>query len=523
MSISLTADAGTTGQPLVHYWSTIVGAGRANEGLRATWQEHLRIATSACAFRYVRFHGLFHDDMFVYRDGHYNFQYFDDLFDRLLDAGVRPFVELAFMPGALARERDSTTFWWRGYIAPPADYQAWRELVSRTIQHWIDRYGREEVRQWYFEVWNEPNLDAFFAGKRSEYFELYRASALAIKQIDPALRVGGPATSNFVPDARFAGELEDLTQHAVVTEAEDLDALHWRPVWVEDFLGFCHRNSVPVDFISCHPYPTDWSVDRNGQGALYTRGVDSVRKDLSLLRTLVSRSPFPDVEVHITEWNATPKSRDHTHDYLQAATYVAKVNLESIGLVDSLTYWTFTDVFEEVGAGPTAFHGGFGLVNYQGIVKPTWHAYRFLHSLGDELVQQVAGGVVTRHSSTGRLTALAYHYPPEMPLSVPLSTPGRDVAEQVMKLGTPESLEVHLTGLPPAAAIRIETLDARHGNVIAAWQELGAPDPLSRETVEILKARATTTWCETVYADADGALRCSRPLQPWSLVLITQQ
>lgn len=323
MTIEIRADARDAGAPLHHFWSTCTGAGRANEGLRAARHEHLRMVVDACGFRYVRFHGIFHDDMFVYRKGPdgpiYNFQYVDELFGRLLDAGIRPFVELAFMPGDLAREK-STVFWWEAHGSPPVDFAAWAELVRRTVRNWVDRYGVEEVRRWYFEVWNEPNLRPFFRGTRSEYFELYKVTARAVKEVDPLLRVGGPGTSNFVPDKRFDGEVEDETAHAVVTEAEDLDALEWRPVWLETFLDYCHTEGLPVDFVSCHPYPTDWALDGQGVGDNYTRGADATPRDLALLRALVDKSRYPQAEIHITEWNSTPSPRDHTHDHLQAAT-----------------------------------------------------------------------------------------------------------------------------------------------------------------------------------------------------------
>jgi xylan 1,4-beta-xylosidase len=119
----------------------------------------------------------------------------------------------------------------------------------------VARYGLQEVRRWYFEVWNEPNLNPFFRGTKSEYFALYEATVRAIGDVDAGLRVGGPATSNFVPDGRFDGEREDKSQHAVVSGAADLNTLEWRPVWVEDFLAHCHDRGLPVDFVSCHPYP----------------------------------------------------------------------------------------------------------------------------------------------------------------------------------------------------------------------------------------------------------------------------
>ncbi|MBC7785672.1 MAG: beta-xylosidase [Burkholderiales bacterium] len=526
MSIRLQADVTGPAKPYHRFWNVCVGAGRANEGLRATWLEHLDMVVEACGFQYVRFHGLFHDDMFVYRNdadvkGVYNFQYIDDLFDRLLSAGIKPFVELGFCPGDLARER-GTVFWWKGNGSPPLDYDKWAELVARTVRHWIDRYGIAEVRTWYFEVWNEPNLHPFFKGTRSEYFKLYQETAGAIKQIDSQLRVGGPATSNFVPDARFDGETEDISHHAGTINASDLDALDWKPVWLAEFLDFCSRQSLPVDFISCHPYPTDWALDAHGETVKSTRGVDATRTDLSRLRTMVDASAFPAAEIHLTEWSSSPSPRDHTHDHLQAATFVVKTNLESIGLVDSLSYWVFTDVFEESGAGNSAFHGGFGMINYQGIVKPTFHAYRFLNQLGDEIVRQENGIIVTRDSATSKIAALAYHYPPEVPQSVPASFDSRDVAEQTLATGSPTELNLTLTGLASNAVFTIETLDRRNGNALAAWGAMGNPDPLGLEQTHLLQQAALATRSETVLGGADGTLTLARPIDAWSLVMIRE-
>ncbi len=187
----------------------------------ASWLEHLKLAHEACGFKYVRFHGLFHDDMFVYQGGpgkpRYNWQYVDDLFDRILAIGVRPFVELAFMPQPMAFGT-RTTFWWKANTSPPKDNAQWADMVGQFLKHCIARYGKDEVRNWYFEVWNEPDLQGFWDGTKTQYFEFYMATAKAVKAVDPSLRVGGPATSNFVADQRFDGERED---HSKWTELKD--------------------------------------------------------------------------------------------------------------------------------------------------------------------------------------------------------------------------------------------------------------------------------------------------------------
>jgi xylan 1,4-beta-xylosidase len=526
MLIQMKASARDPGRPLKHFWSVCVGAGRANEGLRANWLEQLRHVREKCAFQYVRFHGLFHDDMFVYREVNgepvYNFQYVDELFDRLLHIGVRPFVELGFCPGDLATQK-GTVFWWKANGSPPKDYSRWEELVGRLVTHCVDRYGIDEVRQWYFEVWNEPNLHPFFKGTKSQYFELYKVSVRAIRQIDSQLRVGGPSTSNFVPDARFDGETEDVSQHRVVTKAADLDALDWKPAWLAQFLEFCRSNDLPLDFVSAHPYPTDWALDELGHENHYTRGVDSTRNDLRLLRRMIDASHFPRAQIHLTEWSSSPSPRDHTHDHLQAATYVVKCNVESAGLVDSLSYWTFTDVFEEGGAGNTPFHGGFGMINFQGIPKPTFHAYRMLHLLGDEILQTAPGSIVTRHQTSGRLTALAYHYPEEMKLAVPSSISSRELAQKTLGTGSSARLSIDLSGLRPGARVAVETLGQDSGNALGAWTTMGQPDPLSRKQAAELRELAGRTRSEIFQANDAGRFSLERSIDPWNVVMVREE
>lgn len=228
---------------------------------------------------------------------------------------------------------------------------------------------------------SKPNLHPFFTGTRSQYYALYETTVKVIKQISLSLRVGGPATSNFVPDGRFDGELEDLDVqrnladvsceyrpfrllYIVIktfterTQVEDIDSLDWKPIWVEHFLQWCHERNLPVDFVSCHPYPTDWALDGKGDRSTRVRNVDATPQDLRLVRDIVSASPYPSAEIHLTEWSSSPSSRDHSHDHVPAATYIVRTMLASLNLVDTLAYWTFTDVFEEEGAGLMPFRKG---------------------------------------------------------------------------------------------------------------------------------------------------------------------
>lgn len=506
------------GEKFDHFWSKCVGAGRAHEGLRASWLEQMQMVKDQCGFQYCRFHGLLHDDMFVYKevDGRpvYNWQYIDDLFDRMLKIGVRPFVEFGFMPTALARG-ETTQFWWKGNITPPKDYDKWGNLINECVQHWISRYGIEEVRKWYFEIWNEPNLIAFWTGTKSEYFKMYNSSIEAIKSIDKGLRVGGPATSNFVPDDRFATEKEDKLRQ-LTHKSKNLDDLQWQGVWIKDFLDYCQKENLSVDFVSTHPYPTDWALDSaTGAGKRGIRQVDATLHDLTWLKDAVSKSAYPNAEIHLTEWNSSPSPRDDNHDRIQSATFILKTNLDCIGLTNSLSYWVFTDVFEEGGAGSSIFHGGFGMINYQGIVKPSFHAYRMLNELGDTMLHKEEGLVITRNSHTRKLAAILYHYPMEEPKSLDAN------ADEVERKGTPRNFHFTINSLNNNSTFISETLDKKSGYAYPIWKEMGSPETPNIRQTEILKEAAMNLRKEILKVN-NGTLEFNHSLEPWTCILIKE-
>ena len=513
-------------EPFTHYWSVGVGAGRANEGLRAGWLEHLQLVKKNCGFRYVRMHGLFHDDMFVYfrkPDGKvvYNWQYIDELYDRMLAIGVKPFVELGFFPKDMAAENSKTQMWWKGYVSVDRNnFGKWHDLIKAFTQHIVDRYGINEVLTWYFEVWNEPNLTGtggFFHGTKSDYFRLYKEAVTAIKSIDERLKVGGPATSNFIADHRHDGEILDHSQSRFYTQ-EEINKQQWKGVWIEDFLHYCEKENLPVDFISTHPYPTDYALDpETGRGKGAIRYVHSLKDDIQWLRQQLADSKYPEAEIHLTEWSTGPNSRDRMHDILPPAAYIIKTNLDCIGLANSLMYWTFTDVFEEKGGGEEIFHGGFGMINFQGLVKPSFHAYRMLNQLGDEKIYYKDPLFISRSSKTGKLSAIAFNYPKEYEQTVPSKQNFTNYMNASSK-----TLDIVLEGLNPNACFEIEVLDKMHGNVYDAYLNMGAPHSPNIREIEFLRQKAWDTVKEIVKVDEDGRLILKRDIDPWSCILIRE-
>ncbi len=523
-----TIDVREKAEPFTHYWSVGVCAGRVNEGLRAGWLEQLQLTKKHGGFKYLRMHGLFCDDMCVYfekKDGSvvYNWQYIDEVYDRLLKMGIKPFVELSFFPIGVAAENSKTQMWYGNNISvTESTFGKWHDLVKAFTQHVVDRYGIDEVRTWYFEVWNEPNLNltpkaGFFDGTKSEYFRLYKVSAEAVKSVDSQLKIGGPATSNFIADGRHDGEILDHTKSRFYTQ-DEINKQQWKGIWIEEFLRYCEKENLPVDFISTHPYPTDYALDpESGRSKDAIRYVHSLKDDITWLRKQIADSKFPNAEIHLTEWSTSPNSRDRMHDILPPAAYIIKVNLDCIGMANSLMYWTFTDIFEEKGGGEEIFHGGFGMINFQGVVKPSFHAYRMLHQLGDEKIFYQDPVFVSRSSQTGKVSALAFNYPMEYEEAVPSAKNFHNYMD-----ATAKELDLVLEGLKPGSVFEIETLDKENGNVYDDYQEMGAPHSPSREEIAVLKEKAWATQKEIVKVGQDGKLALKRDMAPWSCVLIRE-
>lgn len=351
-------DVNNTSGKLNTMFKECIGAGRANEGLRADWQQQLAMVKKDCDFKYIRMHGLLTDDMAVYREDkegkpEYNYQYIDALYDFIISIKMKPFVELGFMPSALA-SGNQTIFWWRGNVTPPKDYKKWEDLIRNLTQHFTERYGEDEVKTWYFEVWNEPNLSpGFWTGTQEEYFKLYQYAAKAIKSVNPDYKVGGPATAG--------------------------------AAWVPETIAFCSNNNVPIDFISTHSYGVKQGfLDEFGTtGTVLSKDEFSVSGDVINSRKQITASAKPNLELHYTEWSSSYTPADPIHDSYHSASYILQ-KLKQVGnTANSMSYWVFTDIFEEAGPRFTPFHGGFGLLNTQGIKKPAYFSYAFLNKLGE--------------------------------------------------------------------------------------------------------------------------------------------
>jgi xylan 1,4-beta-xylosidase len=456
----ITADFRQVQGPLNTMFKKCVGAGRANEGLRADWQRQLTFAHRQCGFQYIRMHGLFCDDMGVYKESkdgkpEYNWQYIDELYDFLQNIGMKPFVELGFTPSAMA-SGSKTIFWWRGNVTKPKDLKKWGDFIRAFLTHLRERYGDAEVSTWYFEVWNEPNLDGFFAGTQQDYFDLYKVTAKAIKDVSPDYKVGGPATAGCA--------------------------------WVPEFIQFCKKNDAPVDFISTHTYCVDNGfLDENGNaGTVFSPDRSGIYRDVINVRQQIAESAQPDLELHFTEWSSSYTPADPMHDSYHSAAFILDKVKNAGAAAQSMSYWVFTDIFEEAGPRWTPFHGGFGLINYQDINKPAFYAYQFLNRLGPTELKNSDPASWICADASGGIQALVWDFT--------ITHPGPNIINQVYyKRDLPSlpkiKVTLNLTNVPEGDyTLEIYKVGYRANDAYATYMDMGSPTQLTKAQVAKIKS-----------------------------------
>ena len=438
----IVVDAAAQGTPFPHFWEEMFGSGRANLAMRDNYRKDLRLVKKVTDFQYVRFHGILDDENGVYSEDAqgnpvYNWSYVDHIYDGLLDNGIRPYVEISFMPKALAAMQKTHAFWYKPYPSPPNDYAKWDALITAFAKHLIDRYGIEEVSQWYFEVWNEPNID-FWIGRpaQSTYFELYDHTARALKAASPRIRVGGPATA--------------------------------QAAWVGDMIAHATENHVPLDFVSTHVYGNDTTQDvfhDNRPVAphqMVCAAVDKVHNE-------IVHSARPHIPLIWSEFNATYMNEQKITDSIYMGPWLADTISKCDGKTLMMSYWSFSDVFEEQGVVKTPFYGGYGIVAEDDIPKPAYDVFEVLHELGDvRLPAPVNRALVTRRAD-GTLEIAAWN----------LVEPGAE--------GAPRTVTFDLKGVPDGEYARIRRVDAEHGDTLAAWKKMGSPSDPSRQQIEELR------------------------------------
>ncbi|WP_158702803.1 GH39 family glycosyl hydrolase [Paenibacillus faecalis] len=467
---------------LVHTWKRLTSIGKAKEGLYANVQRQLTQLQKDIGFTHIRFHGIFDDEMMVYQEDesgnpYYQFAYVDQLFDFFLSIGLKPFIELGFMPAKLASS-DSTIFIKKSNVSFPRSLNRWTGLVKAFVEHCIERYGYDEVAKWYFEVWNEPDVSAFWDGTKEQYFELHHATYQVIKQYSQ-LKMGGPSL---------------------------LSPTILRDRWLQDYLEYCKKNNCIPDFISIHSYPYDqvfhdllqqhnphehfhWNTDELSDYWVMSESSDYLAQVVAKTYQIVADVDIKIEEIHVTEWNSSGNQRDLIHDTCYQSAYIVKNIIDNLDQVDSLCYWTCTDLIEEFTVSDHMFHGGLGLMTMTGVPKAAYYAYQFLALLGHELIKKGNNYCVTRRGQ--EIQVLVYHYvhTDQLYRLNEVSHINRMDRYGIFEHTDPLQFTLELVSMPTGTyQIRKMTLNRQWGSSFDNWVEMGHPECLYPEDLAYLQA-----------------------------------
>ncbi len=469
---AVVVDANATSHPFPHFWEQMFGSGRAILSLRDAYRHDLRETKRVTDLEYIRFHAIFQDEVGLYDEDAsgnpvYNFSYVDQIYDGLLENKVRPFVEMSFMPKKLTSDPNALhAFWYKQNVAPPKDWNKWEQLIEAFARHLVQRYGETEVAQWYFEVWNEPNID-FWVGdpKESTYYQLYDHAAVAIKRASPRLRVGGPATA--------------------------------QAAWADRFLAHCKEKNVPVDFVSTHVYGNDKAEDVFGTHEQISRN-QMVCRAVKKVHDQIAASAYPKMPLLWTEYNADYSNQPKVTDSAYMGPFLANTIRQCDGLVDVMSYWTFSDVFEEQGVVKTPFYGGFGLLAERSIPKPAFNDFTLLHRLGDTRLEVSSDSVLVTKRKDGSLVVAAWNlFLPE-------------------EAGSPKTLTLTFKGAAAKSAL-VTIVDKEHGSPLPAYEKMQRPASPTLEQIEVLR-KAAALPASQPHALKNGSLTLT--LQPHALALI---
>ncbi len=449
----ITIDATAPTTPFPHFWEKTFGSGRAILALRDSYRQDIRAVRQATGFESVRFHGILMDEVGLYDPdrmtknpglaaekandaSQYNFSYVDQIYDGLLKDGVRPFVELSFMPRKMAADPSITqSFFYKPVVSPPVDYVKWDAMITALAQHLVERYGMEEVAAWKFEVWNEPNLD-FWGGtpKQDTYWQLYDHTARAIKSVSPRLQIGGPSTA--------------------------------QAAWVPDFLKHVAAEHVPVDFVSTHVYANDLAKDVFGTDEDIPRDV-MVYRSVKKVHDQIVASSLPKLPLIFSEYNASYANEPDVTDSPYIGPWLANTIRLCDGLTDSMDYWAFSDVFEEQGVVRSPFYGGFGLIAADNIPKASYNDFLLLHKLGTRRLKLDSDSALATTDGNGALTIALWNYAPPSGTGASYTKPSTPIGpDKHFSLDLPQTA---------SAAVSLWRVDETHSNAVAVFDSMGRP------------------------------------------------
>lgn len=495
------------GYQLKHTFKTTTSIGKAKHILYSECQDMLRQLQKDVGFKYIKFHGLLDDDMMVYSENEFgepelNFTLIDMILDFLLSIDLKPFMQLTFMPRALAKTHDRTQFYIKSIISYPKDMKKWKYLVHHLLLHLESRYGPNEVEKWPFSLWNEPDsLDIMFGlGSVESYFEFYRETYLTVKEINPNIIFGCPSLMT-----------------PTIENGE----------WVTIFLDLCKKHQCNPGFLNFHFYPLDLEDNvLTGQAQTFThiifRKSPDALKD-SIYQILRNSKLFHwDIDtIYLTEWNSSISHRDLLNDTAFKAPYIVKNILENYDRLDSFGYFFLTDFAEEVKLANDLFHGGLGMFTYNGVKKSIYFAFCLLNKLGNRLIGKGNGYFITKEKESYQIMLYNYQHFSDLYAS------GELFDMTFVNRYTPfpntknKKFIIPLNEMPNSDYIITETiLNQEHGSAFDKWVELGAVPLETQDDINYLKSVSVPYIKKRYISVIDNHITISFELEPHEVRLV---
>lgn len=472
--VPVTVDVGRIVGELPHIWAESAGSDRAASTLRESWRNDLDRWSNEAGLKRVRFHGIFADELGVYAPSilnrnrpTVNWQNVDQVYDGLVERNVEPLIELSFMPKALA-SGDATFGFYRANITPPRVMEDWAAFIRQFTVHLVDRYGIETVRRWPFEVWNEPNLPFFWTGTQAQYFDLYRATALAVKSVDSGLQVGGPATSG--------------------------------ASWIPELADFCSTTNTPIDFFATHAYAGDAQRPGTGQPVALSTA-DVIPEAMRRARAAIDASPLRGRPLWLTEWSS------------DSPAMIAHIILNCLPHCQLMSQWVMSSTYEELGVANYRFKEGdmgFGML-VDDIARPSFNTYRLLHALGTQRL--AATGPVLATTGASGVSALVWNL---ADVTQPSGIPGMTAVRTVR--GETKRLNVAFAGARRGQPVRIRFVDQDRASPMPAWRAMGSPQYLTVAQRAELRRAAEIAPPTIARLGAGGSLNIDLPPEGVALI-----
>ncbi|TDP12350.1 GH39 family glycosyl hydrolase [Halanaerobium congolense] len=472
-------DSGGENQSLNPIWNKLINAGTAQSILDSNLRKQIVELQQEINFEYLRFEGIFNDDLEVCKGDsleniHYNWKLVDNIFDFILKNKFKPFITLSFMPELLASDRDKTIFYYQANFSPPKDINAWLDLIDAFIIHLINRYGIEEVQQWYFQVWTEFPVRGFhWAGTEAEYFNFYARTAEKIKAISQLLKVG-PASETFFEENFLS----------------------------EKFLEYAEQNDTAIDFYNINLYHNSVPIMEEDpdlskfykESTLENIKFKFKEKDYSIkisqkINNLLAKY-YPKAELIATRWNVSWNAKELVHDTAFMTNFIIDNALKLQEELDGLGYLNLSDLISEWPINELPFFGGRGLMNTEGIKKSGYYAYIILSELGDEIIAQGENYIITCKGDDIQILLYNYAYLNQSYRNGDYSIIDEYNRYQVFENKDSLKFKFKFSGLKGKYKLSHYHLNRDSGSAFDQWIKMGAPSDLNNHEIKYLKNKS---------------------------------